>query len=101
MSAKIKYTVDQQIVISAAATFLIGGVFMLINAFAGLEWAFWLGLGLSVAATSLFVTAWFMHKKRMEDGTKTSAVHPDDAHKKPIANKIEEIGEPKPEDTEL
>jgi O-antigen/teichoic acid export membrane protein len=46
---------DQYLLISAAALFLIGAVFMLINTFGGIGWALWVGIACAAAALLLYI----------------------------------------------
>ena len=48
-----KYTRDQWLTLVAAAVFLAGGVFMLINVFGGHTWSFIVGITLAVVASCI------------------------------------------------
>jgi len=61
----MRYTRDQWLTIAAAVAFLIGGVFMLVNVFGGQEWAFFVGLGIAVAATILMILGWLDNRRRV------------------------------------
>ncbi|MCL2755715.1 MAG: hypothetical protein FWE45_01535 [Firmicutes bacterium] len=58
-----RYSIDQIIILVSAILFLAGGVFMLINVFAGQGWAFGVGLGLVVVASALVVISEVQRRK--------------------------------------
>ena len=65
----MKISLVQILTVGAALVFLVGGIFMLINVFAGYRWGFWVGLGLALVACALAGIAYFENKR-----TVTSAV---------------------------
>jgi len=51
----MKYSKQQIYQLSAAALFLIGAVFMLVNTFTEETWAFWVGLGFAIVAAGAYI----------------------------------------------
>lgn len=49
------YKREQYFVVVAAALFLVGAVFMLINTFGHQEWALWVALGFCIVSVLLYV----------------------------------------------
>ncbi|MCL2570108.1 MAG: hypothetical protein FWE16_02785 [Firmicutes bacterium] len=60
------------VILASAIAFLIGGIFMLVNVFGGVEWAFIVGLAI-VLATSIVVTIFFVLEKRGNKETTTNS----------------------------
>jgi len=69
---KLNLTIDQILIITAAVIFLLGGVIMLVNVFAGQQWAFWVGIGMVVTASVLVVIGTMQLKKREENAQQSS-----------------------------
>ena len=55
------YKREQTFTIIAAVLFLIGAVFMLVNAFGNQEWALWVGLAFAIASALLYVLIRLQH----------------------------------------
>lgn len=51
----MKYSKQQIYTIAAAALFLVGAIFMLVNTFADESWAFWVGLSFAIIAAAVYV----------------------------------------------
>ena len=46
---------EQWFMIIAASLFVVGAVFMLVNALGGYEWALWFGIGFAAASAILYI----------------------------------------------
>jgi len=63
MSFFKKYTRAQVYTLVAATLFLLGAIFMLVNTFADVSWAFWVGLGFAVVASGFYIFLVIENKK--------------------------------------
>jgi len=61
----MKYSKQQIYTIAASALFLVGAIFMLINTFADLKWAFWVGLGFAVVAGTVYILLVIENRKEI------------------------------------
>jgi len=61
----MKYSKQQIYTITAAALFLVGAIFMLVNTFADLKWAFWVGLGFAVVAGTVYILLVIENRKEI------------------------------------
>jgi len=55
------YKKEQYFMIVAAALFLVGAVFMLVNTFGSQEWALWVGLAFAIAAALVYILIQIQH----------------------------------------
>ena len=70
---KKKLTREEIMVLTSAALFLIGGVFMLINVFGGEAWSFWAGFSIVMVATVLVILGGFLGRKTVTSNLKETA----------------------------
>ena len=68
------YSTDQWFVIAAAIVFLIGAIFMLINTFGGIEWAFFVGIAAIVIASGLMIASHFLFKNNQKKVESSSEI---------------------------
>jgi hypothetical protein len=70
----VKYSKQQIYLITSAVLYLVGAVFMLVNAFAGAVWAFWVGLVFAVVATVFYILMAYFDKmqNRIEHGKQST-----------------------------
>lgn len=61
-----RYSREQVMLLICATAFLVGGLFMLVNVFAGYEWAFYTGLGIMFAVTAVMVWQYYGNKKTVK-----------------------------------